>query len=55
MNATVDDFVKRNETRFLDELLEFIRIPSISTLPEHRQDVARAAQFVADALRRASL
>jgi acetylornithine deacetylase/succinyl-diaminopimelate desuccinylase-like protein len=55
MNATVDDFVKRNETRFLDELLEFIRIPSISTLPERRPDVARAAQFVADALRRAGL
>jgi acetylornithine deacetylase/succinyl-diaminopimelate desuccinylase-like protein len=55
MSATVDDFVKRNETRFLDELLEFLRIPSISTLPEHRQDVARAAQFVTDGLTRAGL
>ena len=30
---------------------EFLRIPSISTLPEHRPDVDRAAHFVADALR----
>ncbi len=55
MPSPVDDFVRRNESRFLDELLDFLRIPSISTLPEHKQDVARAAQFVADSLTRAGL
>ena len=41
--------------RFLDELLAFLRIPSISTLPEHKGDVARAAHFVADQLRAAGM
>jgi acetylornithine deacetylase/succinyl-diaminopimelate desuccinylase-like protein len=53
--SLVDDFVQRNEPRFLNELLEFLRIPSISTLPEHRADVTRAAQFVADSLKAAGL
>jgi acetylornithine deacetylase/succinyl-diaminopimelate desuccinylase-like protein len=55
MRSPVDEFVTQNEGRFLEELLEFLRIPSISTLPEHRQDVARAAQFAADGLKQAAL
>jgi acetylornithine deacetylase/succinyl-diaminopimelate desuccinylase-like protein len=55
MTSPVDEFVTRNEARFLEELLEFLRIPSISTLPEHRHDVARAAQFTADGLKDAGL
>ena len=55
MPLPVDDFVKQNEGRFLDELLTFLRIPSISTLPEHREDVAAAARFVADGLKHAGL
>ena len=50
MPATVDAFVRENQHRFLDELKEFIRIPSISTLPEHTPDIARAAGFVASQL-----
>ncbi len=50
MPATVDKFVAENQSRFLEELLALLRIPSISTLPEHKTDVARAAQYVADAL-----
>jgi acetylornithine deacetylase/succinyl-diaminopimelate desuccinylase-like protein len=48
-------FVEQNRDRLLEELKAFIRIPSISTLPEHKEDVARAAHFVADSLRRAGL
>ncbi len=55
MPSPVDEYVAQNETRFLDELLEFLRIPSISTLPDHKEQVARAARFVADALSRAGL
>lgn len=55
MPTTVEDFVQQNETRFLDELFEFLRIPSISTLPEHKLDVERAAHFVAEKLERAGL
>jgi acetylornithine deacetylase/succinyl-diaminopimelate desuccinylase-like protein len=51
MSKTTDAFVEQNRGRLLDELKEFLRIPSISTLPEHRGDIERAAQFVADSLR----
>src|SRR6478672_7075531 len=55
MPASITRYVQENETRLLDELKDFLRIPSISTLPEHKGDVERAAQFTADALRRAGL
>jgi len=51
MSAATDAFVIDNQTRLLDELKEFVRIPSISTLPEHRPDILRAAEFVANGLR----
>ena len=51
MSTATDAFVKANQDRFLEELKEFLRIPSISTLPEHRGDIDRAAQFVADELK----
>ena len=46
------EFAKQHGPRFIEELKDLIRIPSISTLPEHREDVRRAAEFVADGLRR---
>src|ERR1700680_5059964 len=55
MSQATDTFVEQNQTRLLEELKEFLRIPSISTLPEHKPDVQRAAQFVADSLKRAGL
>jgi acetylornithine deacetylase/succinyl-diaminopimelate desuccinylase-like protein len=51
MSAATDAFVTKNRDRFLSELKEFIRIPSVSTLPAHRPDIDRAAAFVADKLR----
>jgi acetylornithine deacetylase/succinyl-diaminopimelate desuccinylase-like protein len=50
MSQASDAFVSQNRDRFLEELKSFIRIPSISTLPEHRGDIEKAAQFVADSL-----
>jgi len=55
MSAATDAFVKKNQPRLLEELKEFIRIPSISTLPETVGDVQRAASFVAEALRKAGM
>ncbi len=48
-------FVEANRDRLLAELFEFLRIPSISTLPEHRDDIQRAARFVAASLEAAGL
>ena len=53
--AAINQWVDANSARLLDELFQLIRIPSISTLPEHAGDVARAAQFTADALKTAGL
>src|SRR5580704_5724571 len=50
MSADTDAFVNHNQSRLLNELEEFLRIPSISTLPENRPAVDRAAKFVADSL-----
>ena len=55
MSSATSAFVNQNQTRFLEELKEFIRIPSISTLPEHAGDIQRAAEFVAGKLRRAGM
>jgi acetylornithine deacetylase/succinyl-diaminopimelate desuccinylase-like protein len=55
MSKSVETFVRENETRLLEELKTFLRIPSVSTLPEHKPDVDRAAAFVADALKQAGV
>ena len=48
-------FARENGARFVEELKALLRIPSISTLPEHAGDVRRAAEFVANGLREAGL
>jgi acetylornithine deacetylase/succinyl-diaminopimelate desuccinylase-like protein len=48
-------FLSNNRDRFLEELNAFLRIPSISTDPERRPDIDRAAEFVASSLRDAGL
>ncbi len=55
MSQLVDAFVRENEPRLLEELKTFLRIPSISTLPENKGDVERAAKFTADALKAAGM
>lgn len=53
--TAINQWVDANQARLLEELFQLIRIPSISTLPEHKDDVARACQFTADALAQAGL
>jgi acetylornithine deacetylase/succinyl-diaminopimelate desuccinylase-like protein len=55
MHHPTDIFVEQHQDRLLEELKQFLRIPSISTLPEHQRDIARAAHFVAESLRQAGL
>ena len=49
------DFARQNYPRFLDELKTLLRIPSISTLPEHNADVAAAASWLAEEMKRVGL
>ncbi|MBO8171922.1 MAG: dipeptidase [Bacillaceae bacterium] len=44
-----------NRDRHLEELKEWLSIPSISALPEHNSDVARAAEWTAEALKKAGM
>src|SRR5258707_6503006 len=52
MASPAVDFARNNQPRFLDELKTLLRIPSISTLEELKNDVQKAAEFVAADLRR---
>jgi acetylornithine deacetylase/succinyl-diaminopimelate desuccinylase-like protein len=55
MPNALDTFVHENKCRLLEELRTFVRIPSISTSPEHKPDIEKAALFVAKALENAGL
>jgi acetylornithine deacetylase/succinyl-diaminopimelate desuccinylase-like protein len=48
-------YLADNTSRYLDELFDFLRIPSISSLPEHAADVKRAAEWVAERMKAAGL
>ncbi|GAC1645709.1 MAG: dipeptidase [Acidobacteriaceae bacterium] len=52
MPSPAVQFANDNQQRFLSELKELLRIPSVSTLPQHKGDVEHAAQFIADELKR---
>ena len=55
LNSTASpalQFATANRARFLEELKALLRIPSVSTLPEHHADTRRAAEFCAVELRR---
>jgi acetylornithine deacetylase/succinyl-diaminopimelate desuccinylase-like protein len=43
------------QERYLDELKEFLRIPSVSTDPNHKADVHRCAEWVCQKLEQAGL
>ena len=52
MASPAVDYARQNQQRFLNELKDLLRIPSISTAPEHKADVQKAADVVANELRR---
>ena len=52
MSSAAIDYARSNYPRFLDELKILLRIPSVSTLPEHKGDVLAAAQWLANELTR---
>jgi acetylornithine deacetylase/succinyl-diaminopimelate desuccinylase-like protein len=45
------DYYHANHDRYLEELISLLKIPSISALPEHKPDIRRATEFVANELR----
>jgi len=49
----VNDFIHSNKDRFLNELLDLLRIPSVSADPKFKADVFAAAEFVKNSLEKA--
>jgi acetylornithine deacetylase/succinyl-diaminopimelate desuccinylase-like protein len=45
------EYAQHNHDRYLSELKDFLSIPSISTLSEHKPDMVRAAEWLARQLR----
>ena len=48
-------YCQRHSARFLVELKEFIRFPSVSAQPEHADDLKQCAAWLADHLRQIGL
>jgi acetylornithine deacetylase/succinyl-diaminopimelate desuccinylase-like protein len=53
MQTQLNDYFRRHREAHLEELKQYLRIPSVSAVPEHAGDVRRCAEWTADALRRA--
>jgi acetylornithine deacetylase/succinyl-diaminopimelate desuccinylase-like protein len=45
------EYAHQNRDRFLDELIEVVKIPSVSTDPEHKADMQKTAEWVAAKLK----
>ena len=52
MSSSAVAYAHQNHPRFLNELKDLLRIPSISTLPEHKGDCRKAAEVLAAELKR---
>jgi len=55
MASAAVTYARENKARFLNELKDLLRIPSVSTLPEHKSDIGRAAEFIASEMKRIGL
>ncbi len=53
--STIPEHIEQNKKRWLDELLELLRIPSVSADPAFKDDVYQTSEFVAQKLKAAGL
>ena len=49
-HAMVLDYLKRNQARFVAELCEYLRFPSVSAQPQHKKDLRACAEWLAQTL-----
>ena len=52
---SVKEYIKSNQQRFLDELFDLLRIPSVSADSKYKEDVRKAAVFVKEQLNAAGV
>ena len=50
MNNNINNYIETNKQRFLDELFELLRIPSVSADPKFKNDVIRTADVIKEKL-----
>lgn len=48
---STQQYILEHKSRFLEELFDWLRIPSVSANPDHQQDMVRAAEWAAEKLR----
>ena len=46
----INNYINENKDRFINELIELLKIPSISADPAYKQDVLNCADAVAKAM-----
>lgn len=51
--SEVKNYIEANKERFLDELFDLIRIPSVSSIKEHKPDMYKAAEYWKEAMLKA--
>src|SRR3954453_13130165 len=54
MQAVID-YLKQNQSRFVDELCEYVRFPSVSAQPQHKPDLQACAEWVVNQCRKIGL
>jgi len=52
MTDRVEDYIDANQDRFVEELKQFMRIPSVSAQEKHDADTRACAQWIADHLKK---
>jgi acetylornithine deacetylase/succinyl-diaminopimelate desuccinylase-like protein len=55
MIEQIEAYMEEHRERFIEELNDFLKIPSVSSLSEHKEDMISAAQWLADSFTRAGL
>lgn len=50
-----NDYINEHKDRFLEELFELLRVPSVSTDPEHKEDILTTANILKKRLQQAGL
>ncbi|MDG1423582.1 MAG: peptidase dimerization domain protein, partial [Flavobacteriaceae bacterium] len=46
--SDIKNYIKANKDRFINELIELLKIPSVSADPVYQQDVLNTAEAVKD-------
>ncbi len=55
MTSRAIGYARRHRSRFVEELKQFVRFPSVSNQPQHAQDVRDCAKWLANHLRQTGL